>query len=87
MSDYYGYWEKELYSAVVEMTINNLDLYFALLKRQTNDFPCAIVEILLRGSEIVLDPDAPTVVEGCLTIVKNIIEGSKKFIRHLRYVY
>ncbi len=84
MSSYYGNWERELYEAVVEMILSNLDAYSDLLLRKSPDLPCSVVETLLRGSEIVLEPDAPSIVQGSLTIIRDIIEGSKKFVRRLR---
>ncbi len=85
MLEYYDYWERALYQAVVQMTLSNLDAYCGLLLRESpEDSPCSTVQTLLRGAEIVLEPDAASIVEGSLTVVKGIIEGSKKFVRHLR---
>ena len=84
MLEYYEFWENQLYHAVVQMTLSNLDSFSALLLRASTSSPCSTIQTLLRGKEIVLDPDAASIVEGSLTVVKAIIEGSKKFVRHLR---
>ncbi len=78
MAKYYAYWEDQLYSAVVEMTIRNLNLYHQLLGTEDSH---SVIRVQLQGNEIALEPDGASIIEGSLLIIKGIIESSKKFVR------
>ena len=80
MSSYYAHWEGELYRAVVKLTLSALDDYWTTVKDEAR---CS-VKAVLRFTDILLEPDPASVVEGALMIVRGIIEGSKKFIRCYR---
>ena len=82
MSSYYKFWEQQLYLAVVKMTLANLEAYLTVLNG--DDGSRCIVKCILFFTEITLEPDAPSIVEGSLLIVRGIIEGSKQFVRHHR---
>lgn len=67
MADYYKHWESELYSAVVKMTVSSLDTYLKIL---TSDNVCCSIKAILRATDILLEPDPSSIVEGSLHIVR-----------------
>ena len=78
MSHYYSYWENQLYCAVVSMVLRNIDQYTTMLKMKE---PVFYVRVILLSNEVTLMPDAPTLIEGLMAVVKGILEGTKKFTR------
>jgi hypothetical protein len=86
MRAYYVHWEGQLYCAVVAMVLRNLDVYMELLDQryQTASTAAYSIKAVLQSNEVTLDPDAASIVEGSLAIVKGIIEGTKQFVRFYR---
>jgi len=81
MAAYYAHWERRLYGAVVDMLLANMDAYSNLL---ADSSPRCTARATLRGSEITMEPDAAGVVEGALSVVRGLVEGTKAFVRNIR---
>lgn len=58
--------------------MENLDVFHSML---TSGEPSFNIAAVLRIRDVGLDPDASSIVEGLLSIVKGIVEGSKDFDR------
>ena len=81
MANYYQHWEKQLYLAVMDMVLANLDAFHYLLNEKKYTFT---IRAVLEAIEVNLEPNAATVVEGLLNIVKAILDGTKHFVRFYR---
>lgn len=81
MASYYAFWEKQLFQATVAMILDNLEDFSHLV---SGSKPFFSVRTVLNNVDVTLDPDAPSLVEGLLLIVKAMLEGSKRFIRFYR---
>jgi hypothetical protein len=81
MAGYYFHWERRLYGAVVDMLLANLDAFSAIL---AGPVARSVARATLRGTEITLEPDAAGVVEGVLSVLRGLVEGTRKFVRNIR---
>ncbi len=78
LADYYRHWEKKLFDAVVEMTTANLETYSNFLRTKSPRFA---IRSLLQMNDVVLDPEASVVLDGSIRVVRNLIDGTKRFVR------
>ena len=81
LADYYRHWEKKLFDAVVEMTTSNLEKYSRFLRTKSPRFA---LRSLLQMSDVVLDPEASTILDGSIRVVRNLIDGTKRFVRYYK---
>ena len=82
MASYYSFWESQLFDAAVKMILHNLE-YF--LKMINGARPVFTIKAVLKEMDVSLDPDAPSVIEGLLLLVKAILDGTKSFTRYYRW--
>ena len=62
--------------------VSNLEIYSQALRTRTPKFT---IKALLLQNEVVLQPDASTIVNGIVKVVQNIVDGTKRFVRYYRY--
>ena len=78
MEQYYNFWERKLYDAVVGLVQVNLEVYKDLLLGKDIGF---YAKVVLLSNEVLCDPEPENIVHGLVSIVKDIIKGSKQFVR------
>jgi dynein heavy chain len=72
MANYYKYWEKQVYEAVVRAIVDNLTNFSNALKRKE---PIFRIEAALTGSDIVLRPGLNDIQKLVLQTLRDIVEG------------
>ena len=63
---------------LVSLAVTNLDSYLVFLRKRNARFT---VKALLDSNEVVLEPDAAFILDGSIKVIKNILDGTKRFIR------
>ena len=64
-----------------QLVISNLEIYSQALRSKRPRFT---IKALLQDNEVVLQPDAPTIINGTIKVVQNIVEGTKRFVRYYK---
>lgn len=81
MEQYYNYWERKLYDAVIRSVQANLTVYKELLMGKDIGFHAKVV---LLSNEVLCDPEPENIVHGLVSIVKDIVQGTKQFVRKFK---
>ena len=81
MKNYFIFWEKEIYNAIKNMVKVNLDDFQTLIESKV---PLFSVEVILQNQNVCISPSEQVILKGIVTIIKNLLDGSKKFIRWAR---
>ena len=61
---------------------NNLEIYSQFLRTKSSRFT---IKALLHQNEVILEPDAATILNGTIRVIRNMLDGTKRFIRFYRY--
>ena len=61
---------------------NNLDIYSQFLRTRASRFT---IKALLHLNEVILEPDAATIMNGTIRVIRNMLDGTKMFVRFYRY--
>ena len=61
---------------------NNLDGYSQFLRLRSSRFT---IKALLHLNEVILEPDAASIMNGTVRVIRNMLDGTKKFVRFYRY--
>jgi hypothetical protein len=64
--------------------VTNLEAYLIFLRKRTARFT---VKALLDSNEVVLEPDAACILDGSIKVIKNILDGTKRFVRFYRWAH
>ena len=64
------------------MISNNLDGYSQFLRLRSSRFT---IKALLHLNEVILEPDAASIMNGTVRVIRNMLDGTKKFVRFYRY--
>ncbi|GAB1598225.1 dynein axonemal heavy chain 10 isoform X2 [Argonauta hians] len=75
---YYRYWEKRVFEAILKLLINNLRYFNSLVVSSKCLFH---IEVLLAAPEVIMYPTANDIFNMTMQTCRDIVEGSKKFIR------
>ena len=72
-----------IYSISAALITNNLDIYSQFLRTRASRFT---IKALLHLNEVILEPDAASIMNGTIRVIRNMLDGTKKFVRFYRYV-
>ena len=83
---YYEYWEKRIYNAIVLMIVRGLATMKSLFQVGQRSNKCVLpsickVKAVYAGKDIVLNPPISELSKYFFRIVKNLVESAKAFIR------
>ena len=78
MKHYFSFWEREIYNAIRNLVKVNLDDFFMLIESTT---PLFSVEVVLQNMNVAISPSEQLIMKGIITIIKNLLDGTKRFIR------
>ena len=67
----------------VSLAVTNLESYLVFLRKRTARFT---IKALLDSNEVVLEPDAAFILDGSIKVIKNILDGTRRFVRFYRSV-
>ena len=67
----------------MSLAVTNLESYLVFLRKRTARFT---IKALLDSNEVVLEPDAAFILDGSIKVIKNVLDGTKRFVRFYRYV-
>ena len=81
MKHYFAFWEGQIYDAIKNMVKVNLDDFQTLIESKV---PLFSVEVILQNQSVCISPSEQVILKGIVTIIKNLLDGSKKFIRWAR---
>lgn len=79
---YYNHWEKKIYDALLQCTINNLKRCNMLIRGQSPKFE---MQAWLAGPDVVLNPQGNEVYKQVLQCAREIVEGLVQV--HSFYIY
>jgi dynein heavy chain len=63
------------------MTTSNLEEYSQFLRTKSHRFT---IRSLLHQNDVILEPDAAFILDGAIRVVRNLIDGTKRFVRFYR---
>ncbi len=63
------------------MTQRNLDEYSQFLRRKSPQFT---IRSVLQQNEVIIEPDAAFVIDGAISVVRRMVENTKRFVRFYR---
>ena len=66
---------------VATLITNNLDIYSQFLRTKSSRFT---IKALLYQNEVILEPDAAGILNGTIRVIRNMLDGTKKFVRFYR---
>ena len=66
----------------MSLAVTNLESYLVFLRKRTARFT---IKALLDSNEVVLEPDAAFILDGSIKVIKNVLDGTKRFVRFYRY--
>ena len=72
-----------IHSISAALITNNLDIYSQFLRTRASRFT---IKALLHLNEVILEPDAASIMNGTIRVIRNMLDGTKKFVRFYRYV-
>ena len=72
-----------LLTLLATLITNNLDIYSQFLRTRASRFT---IKALLHLNEVILEPDAATIMNGTIRVIRNMLDGTKMFVRFYRYV-
>ena len=67
----------------MSLAVTNLESYLVFLRKRTARFT---IKALLDSNEVVLEPDAAFILDGSIKVIKNVLDGTKRFVRFYRYI-
>ena len=66
---------------IATLITNNLDIYSQFLRTRASRFT---IKALLHLNEVILEPDAASIMNGTIRVIRNMLDGTKKFVRFYR---
>ena len=71
-----------IFYIIATLITNNLDIYSLFLRTRASRFT---IKALLHLNEVILEPDAASIMNGTIRVIRNMLDGTKKFVRFYRY--
>ncbi|XP_071749938.1 dynein axonemal heavy chain 10 [Lepeophtheirus salmonis] len=81
LKNYYAHWEMNIYEAIKELLLSNLDRYKEFIESRDPRF---YIETILVDNNVSTDPSAPKVLDVMVGVIKEILEATKMFPRYYK---
>ena len=84
LHEYYSYWEKRSYNAIVKMIVRSLITFATIMQQTVPESPVCKIDIIMNGKEFLLSPSFDEIYKQMNKCVRTLIESAKKFIRWMK---